>query len=316
VSCANLAFGDGNTCSADTTSHIHFTGQYQDDSSGLDNLKARYYSPMLGRFMTPDPAGLAAVNPNDPQTWNQYAYVGNSPLGATDPSGLRTVKCLFATTRLGQSSGCNAGMYGGGGGDIWLDGAEVGSIFGSLLDTPDSSYTGVCLSLFACSEDTASEQAAEAFVNDIPTSVGPPNQQQIAQCVSNVVGAVNTTFNTSFTTAEAIGVYDASGGEVNVDISGDVTQVQFSEIGPGRYAPNLSTEITGFGPSLHIPSGPSSIDPTATPFQGSSGGGTYTVSFTAHLDSDYATWHSPLGVLTHYYTDVLGSATRNYCPAY
>src|SRR5882762_1095016 len=41
-----------------------------------------------GRWMSPDPAGLAAVNPSAPQTWNRYAYVGNSPLNATDPLGL------------------------------------------------------------------------------------------------------------------------------------------------------------------------------------------------------------------------------------
>ncbi len=38
--------------------------------------------------MTPDPAGLAAVNPANPQTWNAYAYVANQPLTATDPLGL------------------------------------------------------------------------------------------------------------------------------------------------------------------------------------------------------------------------------------
>jgi RHS repeat-associated protein len=83
--CANLAFGDGATC---TAAGVQFTGQVHDSATGLDNLKARYYSPMLGRFMTPDPAGLAAVNPNDTQTWNQYAYVAGTPLEATDPLGL------------------------------------------------------------------------------------------------------------------------------------------------------------------------------------------------------------------------------------
>ncbi|MGH9526509.1 MAG: hypothetical protein ACRD2F_07550, partial [Terriglobales bacterium] len=42
-------------------------------------------SPAQGRWLSPDPAGLAAVNPADPQTWNAYAYVANQPLEATDP---------------------------------------------------------------------------------------------------------------------------------------------------------------------------------------------------------------------------------------
>jgi hypothetical protein len=36
----------------------------------------------------PDPAGLAAVNPTNPQSWNRYSYVLNNPLALVDPSGL------------------------------------------------------------------------------------------------------------------------------------------------------------------------------------------------------------------------------------
>jgi hypothetical protein len=42
----------------------------------------------LGRWPSPDPAGIASVDPTDPQTWNRYAYVRNSPLMMTDPTGL------------------------------------------------------------------------------------------------------------------------------------------------------------------------------------------------------------------------------------
>jgi uncharacterized protein RhaS with RHS repeats len=41
-----------------------------------------------GRWIQSDPAGLAASDPSNPQTWNRYAYVGNNPLIATDPLGL------------------------------------------------------------------------------------------------------------------------------------------------------------------------------------------------------------------------------------
>ena len=52
------------------------------------NFPYRGYYTSQGRWMSPDPAGLAAVNPTNPQTWNRYAYVGGNPLSNVDPSGL------------------------------------------------------------------------------------------------------------------------------------------------------------------------------------------------------------------------------------
>jgi len=64
-----------------------FTGMTQDTASNVYDFPAREYG-IQGRRPSPDPAGLAAVNPMDPQTWNRYAYVRNSPLELIDPFGL------------------------------------------------------------------------------------------------------------------------------------------------------------------------------------------------------------------------------------
>jgi RHS repeat-associated protein len=56
-------------------------------SLDLYDFPARPYSDQ-GRWASPDPAGLAAVNPAFPQSWNRYAYVMNNPLGLVDPLGL------------------------------------------------------------------------------------------------------------------------------------------------------------------------------------------------------------------------------------
>jgi RHS repeat-associated protein len=70
-----------------------FTGQENDGS--LSNttyyFPERQYRSSQGRWLSPDPAGKAAVNPSNPQSWNRYAYVLNNPLKLTDPTGLECV---------------------------------------------------------------------------------------------------------------------------------------------------------------------------------------------------------------------------------
>jgi RHS repeat-associated protein len=68
------------------TTDLSFTGQNSDIAGGLYDFPAREYS-IQGRWPPPDPAGVAAVNPSDPQSWNRYAYARNSPLFVTDPTG-------------------------------------------------------------------------------------------------------------------------------------------------------------------------------------------------------------------------------------
>lgn len=49
---------------------------------------AREYNTSQGRWITPDPAGLSAVDSTNPQSWNRYAYALNNPLSNIDPTGL------------------------------------------------------------------------------------------------------------------------------------------------------------------------------------------------------------------------------------
>src|ERR1700723_3643892 len=65
-----------------------FTGKERDSESNLDNFEARYMASSQGRFMSPDPSGLSSADLSNPQSLNLYAYVHNSPLVLTDPTGL------------------------------------------------------------------------------------------------------------------------------------------------------------------------------------------------------------------------------------
>jgi RHS repeat-associated protein len=62
-----------------TTTAYGYTGQYT-DPTGLIYLRARYYDPATGQFLTIDPLVDSTRSP--------YGYVAGNPLNNTDPSGL------------------------------------------------------------------------------------------------------------------------------------------------------------------------------------------------------------------------------------
>lgn len=59
---------------------VGYTGHKFDKDIGLSYMQARYYDPVLGRFMSPDPIGSA-------DQFNLFAYVGNDPINNNDPTG-------------------------------------------------------------------------------------------------------------------------------------------------------------------------------------------------------------------------------------
>jgi|GEM_PF-752730 len=69
------------------SNHYKFTGKERDSETGLDYFGARYYSNGLGRFVSPDPL-LTTLRPENPQTFNRYAYTLNNPVRYVDRNGL------------------------------------------------------------------------------------------------------------------------------------------------------------------------------------------------------------------------------------
>lgn len=101
-----------------------FAGNDENTSVTMYDAMYREYE-ILGRWPSPDPAGMAAANPANPQSWNRYAYVTNNPLVSTDPLGLGSMGCLAA----GRQGGillprCVDTPFGGGSGDdgVGIDG--------------------------------------------------------------------------------------------------------------------------------------------------------------------------------------------------
>jgi RHS repeat-associated protein len=119
-----LPFGEtlSNTGTVDFLQH-RYTGQEQDPETGLYFYHARYYNPVLGRFLSPDSIVPGAGNP---QSLNRYSYVTNNPVNLTDPSGhfslggfLGSIGSIIAGVAVGVLAGgwgaspIVAGMLGG-----------------------------------------------------------------------------------------------------------------------------------------------------------------------------------------------------------
>jgi RHS repeat-associated protein len=98
------------------TADASFTGQNADTTSSLYDFMFREHSSSQGRWISPDPAGAAAVDPTNPQSWNRYAYVNNTPTNAIDPLGLYAASCADETNPQMDPWCGQSGDSGGGGG--------------------------------------------------------------------------------------------------------------------------------------------------------------------------------------------------------
>jgi RHS repeat-associated protein len=70
-----------------TGNRYQFQTQQNDSESGMYYLRARYYDPATGRFISKDPVKGTLANPS---SQNPYQYAYNNPINLGDPSGLYT----------------------------------------------------------------------------------------------------------------------------------------------------------------------------------------------------------------------------------
>lgn len=81
----------GNVISSPITAFFNygFTGEQQfEEPDGLVNLRARYYKPSIGRFISRDPLGLRTGI-------NYYSYVSNNPINLIDPEGENPITWMY-----------------------------------------------------------------------------------------------------------------------------------------------------------------------------------------------------------------------------
>ena len=86
-------FGNTTFTGASSASPFQFTGR-ENDATGLYYYRARYYSPVFGRFISEDPIGFAGGSSD------LYGYALSSPTNLRDPSGRQAAAAVAAVPIL------------------------------------------------------------------------------------------------------------------------------------------------------------------------------------------------------------------------
>jgi RHS repeat-associated protein len=111
-----------------THSKAENSGEQYDSDLGLYYLRARYYNPNTGRFMSRDPED---GKPIDPKTLHKYLYAGGDPVNRIDPRGREeAVDEGLTTTQVVIRTVIVAGACGAAIRDIYKDIVEA-------LDDPE-----------------------------------------------------------------------------------------------------------------------------------------------------------------------------------
>jgi RHS repeat-associated protein len=87
---------------ASSTNARWHTGHVLDAETGLQYAGARYYDPVLGRFMGTDPKRFSQ---RDPHSYNRYAYGNNNPYKYVDPDGRDVIIAIARDTYTINSIG-------------------------------------------------------------------------------------------------------------------------------------------------------------------------------------------------------------------
>ena len=179
------------------------------NNSGLDDFMYRRYSSTQSRWISPDPAGLAAVDPSNPQTWNRYAYVGNNPMTSVDPTGLEPDLSSWGTC-IDAYNGCTPLC------DPYIDPQDCPSTNATPVQVPNETVT-VTASFLNLADDSVAVLIADSRVGGGSNGNGsggnaPNNAQQGKPCtnVPQSPPGASATSNTNLVKQEVQGMSPAT----------------------------------------------------------------------------------------------------------
>ena len=154
-----------------------YVGQYgvMAEDNGFYYMRARYYDPKVGRFISEDPIGF------DGGDVNLYAYVLNNPVNEIDPNGLSGRSVILGTISAGLNTAALATI----GTPVVAGYLKVGGMIVSAATVANAVYeykagqiSGAELAGTSALEAAnvlggfAAKPVVEAFVTGITRSVG------------------------------------------------------------------------------------------------------------------------------------------------
>ncbi|MEL7130725.1 MAG: RHS repeat-associated core domain-containing protein, partial [Pseudomonadota bacterium] len=201
---------------------IGFTGHIRDSDTGLTYMQARYYDPVIGRFLSPDPVGFAE---GGVAHFNAYAYTANDPVNNIDPDGRLPIAIPIIVAACSANPGCRgaagavAGATVGGGASAinqatdGVDGFDVsrvaidagkGAITGGVSAATLNAQVGVATASILGGVDGATTAATDG--NPETAVIGGAVNGAVTDGVSAAIGGqLGKVSPVSFPTGEVVG---------------------------------------------------------------------------------------------------------------
>ncbi|MEM9668053.1 MAG: RHS repeat-associated core domain-containing protein [Pseudomonadota bacterium] len=232
-------FGEARLDPAGNDDNPNFTGHIRDHDTGLVYAQARYYDPVIGRFLSTDPVGFAEGGPG---YFNRYAYTANDPVNNIDPDGRFCVPCV--TGAIGGGIGAITGGVSAAltGGNIFK-GAAKGAITGAVIGATGNIAAGTATAGAVGAVDGALTAASKEDATAGSIAAGATGQAAV-DAASVLVGGTG-----GKAVSKAVGGTAGEAADAATSVIGAVL-VETGVDNLTSAAENVGNAIAGAGPAI------------------------------------------------------------------
>jgi len=228
---------------------IAFQGREYSWATGLYYFRARWYDPVTGRWLSPDPIGINGG-------LNQYVFCANNPVNFTDPLGLSFLGRVgngFTGAAAGAGAGAASGALIGAGigafgaGVGALPGAGAGATAGAIAGALGGFVGGVLSGPDYNVGSSASAGAINGALAGLTGGAGEVGGVAWGLGAGAVSGGLSTRLSTDDPAIIALGALLGAGcGGLGAEVSGEVSPLEQALF-------NANSEIIGQDVGLYIP---------------------------------------------------------------